>query len=370
MAYEKNIQRIVEGILARMTGDLDEDRVLFDEVIGKYGKHPEIDAITSRLAKGYARVFIERIKKENGGGQERKKGSRPFPPADTYLTPPSPETDAAQMKYELEHITRNYRKRKFNLVLAMAYNLIEKIETYEGALREKKIETRYYNEPFEEILDAHFCDPRLEIQVTDRPIPRVYFLCGSALIERRQIDEAHEVLERGLVYNPVDFDLVSEYITTVQLTGNLEEFKRLSEEAFRIAFRARDIARCYRNLGFYYIEEKEYRTAVVCYALSNRYHAGSEAAGELEYIASETGGDLKPPTDAEIVTEAETHGIPLVPNESVVTLAAIYARYHQKNQPEKEEYFRNILQNELNKDERSSAFVRRMIDKVSGRDTE
>ena len=61
-----------------------------------------------------------------------------------------------------------------------------------------------------------------------------------------------------------------------------------------------------------------------------------------------TARNTAPPDEGEIARYAEKYGIPLVPNERVVKLAAVYAQYHaEKKQSEEEKYFTDILENEL-----------------------
>lgn len=63
----------------------------------------------------------------------------------------------------------------------------------------------------------------------------------------------------------------------------------MNRESLRCAYRARDIARLYRNLEFTFvcIEKKQYDTAVMLYYYAKAYDPEDNAPGnELEYRCS------------------------------------------------------------------------------------
>lgn len=369
MESGRSVEQIIREIVPRLTGDEDQDEDVFYEMGNLYSDHPGFDIACARLAGEYAGIVATRIalKQRRSSGKGEKRSRPKFPRADGYVSPPSPESDCREMKYELKHIGLFYARNNFDEALWIAEDLIYRIEKLEMPIRESaNIESRYYNEPFEEILDARLSLMDDEIQITDRPIPRVFFLCGSILNHLKQFDEAKAVFKRGLDYNPVDFNLMSEYIAAVRRTSDLEKFKEQIERAFRIAFRARDIARCYRYLGSYYAEKKKYRAAIVCHALGMRYEKSPEGEAELSAIASGVGAEITPPDDREVARQVERFDIPAVPNRIAIALAAAFARYHhRRNQPAEEKYFRNILENELDKDKASSEFIRQTISEIS-----
>ena len=281
MESGRSVEQIIREIVPRLTGDEDQDEDVFYEMGNLYSDHPGFDIACARLAGEYAGIVATRIalKQRRGSGKGEKRSRPKFPRADGYVSPPSPESDCREMKYELKHIGLFYARNNFDEALWIADDLIYRIEKLEMPIRESaNIESRYYNEPFEEILDARLSLMDDEIQITDRPIPRVFFLCGSILNHLKQFDEAKAVFKRGLDYNPVDFNLMSEYIAAVRRTSDLEKFKEQIERAFRIAFRARDIARCYR----YEVRKKSGRrggTFRHCFRSGGGNHAAGRPRG-------------------------------------------------------------------------------------------
>ena len=350
MERYESVELIVRKIVPTLTGDADKDEDSFYTMADKYANHPRYGVICALLAKEYAGLVASHIASEQLCAPARGKSSRQrFPRADSYISSSSPEMEAARMRYEIKHIGLLFAQNKIDWALYMASNLVEQIEKYEEfLLKEKKLRSRFYNELFEEILDPSQPDSETIVQTVDRPIPWVYYLCGSILNHLKRFDEAKIVLERGLKFNPADSDLLFEQIEAVRGMGDLELFEELTRKAFSLAFRARDIARCYRNLGDCCSAKRRFRAAVVCCALGARYETNSETESQIAKIAGGTARNTAPPNEGEIARYAEKYGIPLVPNERVVKLAAAYAKYHaEKNQSEEEKYFTDILENEL-----------------------
>ena len=57
-------------------------------------------------------------------------------------------------------------------------------------------------------------------------------------------------------------------------------------DALKYAYYPQDIARCYRNLGYYYVEENDMKTALALYIFSMEYEASPLAYAEIKFIQS------------------------------------------------------------------------------------
>ena len=87
------------------------------------------------------------------------------------------------------------------------------------------------------------------------------------------------------------------------MLGDLNNFFRLTVDAFKIAFRPQHVARCYRNLGYYFVEKELYSEAIACYLLSLQFEKDAlQVQSELYYINSKTDGKVKEPSIEEIST--------------------------------------------------------------------
>ena len=58
---------------------------------------------------------------------------------------------------------------------------------------------------------------------------------------------------------------------TFKMEGDMEEFFSQTLKAFKIATRGPWVARCLRNLGYYFVEKELYKEALACYIASAPY---------------------------------------------------------------------------------------------------
>ena len=95
----------------------------------------------------------------------------------------------------------------------------------------------------------------------------------------------------------------------------------------KYAFRSKDIGRCYRNLGWYFVEKKMYKEAIGVYIMSTHYDRDSNTAqGELYYI-QQMDASAKEPTIDELNAIAEKNGFPMGPDKTVLQTAYAYGKH-------------------------------------------
>lgn len=201
-----------------------------------------------------------------------------------------------------------------------------------------------FDEPFEEVLYRYRSEPTKTLRQADIPYAEIYMLYGSLLVELKRFPEAQEALKKGLRWNPMCFDIMSEYAETYKIAGDLDQFFALTLEAFKIAFHSADVARCYRNLGYYFVEKEKYSEAVGCYLMSMGFDRESpQAQSELYYISTKTDGKIKEPTLDEMKKYAKKYSFPIGPDDDVLGVALAYGKlFLQQEDPQKSRYFLNI----------------------------
>ena len=124
----------------------------------------------------------------------------------------------------------------------------------------------------------------------------------------------------------------------------LEPFFTKTLEAFKIAFRPEDVARCFRNLGYYFVEKKLYKEAVTAYLLSNHFEKNTMVQSELYYIGQETGKPVVNPTYEEMKNIAVKYHFPLDAHQDVLGIAYTYGKHAFENQEmDQARYCFNIL---------------------------
>ena len=92
-------------------------------------------------------------------------------------------------------------------------------------------------------------------------------------------------------WNPANCTIAFEYIETFKVEKQLEEFYELTKKQFKYAYKAQDVGRCFRNLGYYYIEKNEYSIAATCYVVSKLYDCENQFADSQLYYIEHTAPD-------------------------------------------------------------------------------
>lgn len=129
------------------------------------------------------------------------------------------------------------------------------------------------------------------------------------------------------------------------MEGKTEEFFQKTLDMFKIAYKSTQVARCYRNLGFYFVEKKLFQEAVICYLLSLSFEKESkQATSELYYIDQVCEGKVnKNPTEEEIKKCAEQYGFPRYGDEDILVLAFSYGKaFSDKGDMDAFRYFMTI----------------------------
>ncbi|MGF2565359.1 hypothetical protein ACQUWZ_25950, partial [Ralstonia pseudosolanacearum] len=79
-------------------------------------------------------------------------------------------------------------------------------------------------------------------------------------------------------WNPASVDIAIERAEACKLQGKLEDFFKITLDSFKYAFRPKQVARCFRNLGFYFAEKTMWRESAACLKLSIQFDRESEMA--------------------------------------------------------------------------------------------
>lgn len=248
------------------------------------------------------------------------------------------------MEETLEKINFQLFQKDIDKAFDMTESLVWEIENIPVSQDDSQIEYRRFNEYFEQVLYTQMFNPEREVRPLNLPYPETYMRYGGLLFELKRYEEAKTALLKGLQYNPLNFKLFAEYTETVKVTEDIEKYKEVTLKGFDIAFRAPDVARCYRNLAYYYADKELFRPSIVCNTVSLRYEDSDKARVELFYAFQKTGERLILPTEEEIAKCAEEYGFPLVPNKFALYMAIQARNYHaEKGETKFEKYFEEIL---------------------------
>ncbi|WP_458453320.1 tetratricopeptide repeat protein [Methanobrevibacter sp.] len=164
------------------------------------------------------------------------------------------------------------------------------METFPGMYEDDKIsEYHYFTNPLEELVFRKYIGPEKELRyIPDyHPLLDLYYVYGFLLLEKQRYDEAEDSLKKAIKINPVSARIILELTEIYKRhTYTLNEFVIRTSDALKYSYYPQDIARCYRNLGYYYVEENDFKTAQALYIYSMEFEASPLAYAEIKFIQS------------------------------------------------------------------------------------
>ncbi len=242
-------------------------------------------------------------------------------------------------------------KKDYDKALRILEDMVNKYE--DMGMYENDAVSEYYcfSEPMQEILYVHYNKPEKDIRKSQIDYAALYFLYGNVLVELGKVKEAREALEKARRWNPTSPEIGFEYAETFKMEGDVQSFAKVTREFYPYIMTNKDLARFYRNMGFYFVEVKEYFAAVCCLMYSTGFEKSNMVPTELYYIEQTTGENYNPSVE-EMLLCFEEHDIPLRASEDVLGIAYTYGKhfYEEVKDMEATAYFWGIF-DELQEDE-------------------
>ena len=179
-----------------------------------------------------------------------------------------------------------------------------------------------FRNTFEEALLHLIHGPQYPVVPVPVELFGAYCFHGYLLFELKRYEEAERSLNKAAALNPVNCEPVAELAEICKLRGDWDGLLAHTNRAFEMAYDSESLARCYRNYGYYHIEQKNYGLATALFIHSLAFDPESIiAVNELAYIQEQTGQPVQEPVKAEILALLEANGIPLGASNLVTTAA-------------------------------------------------
>ena len=336
MTYDEIMREITKGL----TGDISNDMPYLKEQMEKYKDHE----LAKEILRACGRLMYDLIPDDKKEELSKVIGN-----------------EMKAVESTLDEIRYNVYKNNFATAMKLSEALVEKIDKEPMFVNDAVSEYFTFNEFFEELLYAFYNKPEKTIRKAEVPFSEVYLQHGSLLFEQKRYLEAREFLEKARRWNPANAKIAFEYMETYKVLGEKEKFAELTKETFKYAFRPQDVARCYRNLGYYFIEKELYKEAAGCYLMSLQYDRDNKTAqSELYYIQSKAPKGFKEPTVDELRAYGVKYDFPIGVSDDILGIAFSYGKHFaQEGQAEGAIYCLEIVY-ELTKDES----IKELIDKL------
>ena len=164
------------------------------------------------------------------------------------------------------------------------------METFSEMFEDDKVsEYHYFTNPLEDLIFRKYIGAKKELRYIpdNQPLLDLYYVYGFLLLENQEYDKAEEYLKKAIRINPVSARIILELTEIYKVhTYTYNEYFIRTCDALKYSYYPQDIARCYRNLGNYYLQENQMKTALALYIYSMEFEASPLAYTEIKYIQS------------------------------------------------------------------------------------
>ena len=201
-------------------------------------------------------------------------------------------TEIQYMRYELNKLSRSPKSYNLNQKKSNRVNWRKdvKINKMNKANDEEiSVQKEYHSflNPLEEILFYQYIGLEKELAYIpfNEPLFDLYYIYGTLLLENDDFAKAEEYLLKALRINPVSSKTILSLADIYKSkTRTYNRFFLYNVDALKFAYKNEDIARAYRNFGFFYVEENQLDIAAVFYDFSLNFDFNRQAFRELEYL--------------------------------------------------------------------------------------
>jgi tetratricopeptide (TPR) repeat protein len=245
--------------------------------------------------------------------------------------------------------------------------LDEFMESFPGMFEDDKVsEYHSFTNPLEELLFRKYVGAEKEVRLIpdNKPLLDLYYIYGFLLLENNQLEEAEINLKKANKINPVSARVILELSEIYKKhTPNFNKFYMYTTDALTYSYYPNDIARCYRNLAYYYVEENKFNIAIALLKYSMSFEMNVMAYSELHYI--ETKGQNIDMTLEEAIEIIKDKNIQLGVNPFILeTLNELAIEYENNKLFNQAIYFYELIFN-LTNDEKISEKIKNITSKIN-----
>ena len=326
MEYDDIMQKITSGL----TGESENDKKYLLEQTKKYKSHK----LSNEIVRGIGRLIYKIIPSETRSKVELLINN-----------------DVLSFDAAIEEAGFQIHNKSFNRALEILESIISKYEDENDELKmfidDNVSEYHYFQNLFEEILYKAVFNPERTVRRMSKNFDLLYFMYGNLLFELKRFDEAKIVLEKVNRINPINAHAILELAEIYKLEGAFDRFLEKTKHCHSIAYTGNILGRCYRNIGYYYIEKQNYDVAIALFYVSLFYDKQDTIAqSQLSYIQLSTKKSISQPSPDEIKKIFNLYNIPFGADKLVLSLAAqLGKKAQEQEQYETARFFFSILYN-------------------------
>ena len=227
-------------------------------------------------------------------------------------------------------------------------------------------EYHFFTNTLEELIFMRYIGSKKEIKYipTNQPVLDLYYIYGFLLLEDNQFEKSEKYLKKAIKINPVSSRVILELSEIYKIhTYTYNKYYMFVSDALKYAYYPQDIARCYRQLGFYYIEENQMEIALALFIYSMEYELSPQAYSEINYIQSKN-SELKLNLD-ECINIIKNKNIQLGVNPFVLDTLYELADEYEKNRLYSQSLYYYEIIYDLTNDENILEKIKNITSKIN-----
>lgn len=335
-------EEIIKEIKANLGENKDLNRKYLSSQIEKYKDHPYNKEITREISRMMWDCLSDEEKEE-------------FMEISQKENPIMDILDEISEFLELEE----YKK---------ALNILDEfMESFPGMFEDDKIsEYHSFTNPLEELLFRKYIGAKKEVRIIpdNQPILDLYYIYGFLLLEDNQLEEAEKNLKKANKINPVSARIILELSEIYKKhTPSFNKFYMYTTEALTYSYYPQDLARCYRNFAYYFVEENKFDVAVALLVYSMQFEMSVMAYSELHYLESK-GQNIEMSLE-EAINIIKDKNIPLGVNPFISQTLNELAKEYEKNKLYTQAmYFYELIFN-ITKDEKIGEKIKNIANEIN-----
>ena len=149
--------------------------------------------------------------------------------------------------------------------------------------------------------------------------------------DEKDYDNAIKLLNKSLKLNPCNISSMFEMAENYKAKGELNKYFNWTNKCYEKIYYVNHLAHYYRNLGYYYIEKKDWNLAKTLYLYSLKYDSNPVVNVELQYIIQKT-NDKSLPKKEELTSILRKNDIPtFIKKENLNIIKELYNGLEKEN---------------------------------------
>lgn len=305
---EKSFDAVMQEITGGLTGDTKKDIAYLKKQCDKYRGYPQEKEIVRACGRLIFNLMPEDKKKAVASVAQNQETGQ---------------------KSVLEEVRFKMFQKQYDDALALIESLIAGYEEANLYADDAVSEYHCFAELMELVLYMFHYKPEKEVRRSPTDYAEVYLLYGILLFDLNRNEDAIRALDKALKWNPVSVKILFERGQNLMRLGRQAEYENAVKQIFKVAFRPKDLAQCYRGLGFLYSEQGKFELAACCELFSLQFENSDKAQSELCFIYDKLGCRYEPNFE-QIKAQFEENNIPLGPDSDMLGLAMAYGKHTEE----------------------------------------